>query len=132
MRAGARGNRRARVFGAGFFVFALTGLHDLLASLGVIPLGHWLSSWGMLVLILLLSYILEQTYSDNLRQLRSGSAHIEQKGTTGSPKRIIDVDAPGSGSPDDDPAALDVNRIAKPDRRGGGDRLRQRRVPGQR
>jgi len=78
-RAMMRGSRQARIFGIGFSVFALTGLHDLLAGLNVIPLWHWLSHWGMLVLILHLTYILEQTYSSNLRKLRVTAHELKRK-----------------------------------------------------
>ncbi len=79
IRAMKRGSRRARIFGAGFSVFAITGIHDLLAGLGVIPLTHWLSHWGMLALILHLAYILEQTYSNNLRKLRITAHELKRK-----------------------------------------------------
>jgi len=66
-------------YSVGFFLFALSGLYDLLAGMGVIPLMHWLSHWGMLALILCLSYILEQTYSNNLRQLRRSARELAAK-----------------------------------------------------
>jgi len=77
--ASVHGRREVQVFAVGFFVFALSGVHDLLAGMGVFPLWNWLSHWGMLVLIMCLSYIVEQTYSNNLRQLRLAAKELAAK-----------------------------------------------------
>ncbi len=78
-RSFAADNWKARLFGVGFLIFSVTGLHDLLVGMNVLPLVRWLSAWGMLAFILCLSYILEQTYSDTLRQLRVYAQQLEHK-----------------------------------------------------
>jgi len=72
-------NKRVRSFGIGFGFFALTGLHDVLAGMEAIPLVHWLSHWGMLVMILFLADILERSYSKSLRQLALYAKELEEQ-----------------------------------------------------
>jgi signal transduction histidine kinase len=78
-RAATGGNYSARVFVCGFIVSSVTGLHDILMGLGIIPFWRWMSAWGALVFVLALGYILERHVAADQRRLRKYSAELERK-----------------------------------------------------
>lgn len=73
------GNNEVRIFIAAFAIFALTGLHDILVGINVIPQWYWLSQWGALVFVLSLGYIVERRFADTHKQLRHYSHELELK-----------------------------------------------------
>ncbi len=79
VRAAYRGSFEARVFNIGMAIMLLSGMHDMLIIIGVIPMWYMVSIWGTLGFIVSLGYILEHRFSQAHRQLEEYSATLEQK-----------------------------------------------------
>jgi len=74
-----KGKKEARVFLFGFALFGLSGLHDILMGIGLIPVWYWLSQWGALVFVLSLAYLVERSFSDANTKLAQYSKELEIK-----------------------------------------------------
>jgi signal transduction histidine kinase len=74
-----KGKKEARVFLFGFSLFGLSGLHDILMGIGLIPVWYWLSQWGALVFVLSLAYLVERSFSDANTKLERYSKELEIK-----------------------------------------------------
>lgn len=79
LKAAWHGNREARIFLAGFLLFGLTGLHDILMGLEIIPPWEWLSQWGALIFVLSLGYLVERNFAQTRRKLERYSRELEIK-----------------------------------------------------
>lgn len=77
--AHSRGNLEARVLAQGMGIMMLSGMHDILAEFGVLPYRYSLFTWGILVFVLLLAYILEYRFAQAHRQLEEYSLTLEHK-----------------------------------------------------
>lgn len=74
-----KGNLEARIFSAGFIIFGLCGLHDLLAVLDVFSTPTLLFQWGLLIFVIGLVYILERRFAKTHEQLQDYSKALEAK-----------------------------------------------------
>ncbi len=75
------GDHEAKILIAGFVVFGLIGLHDILAGLGILDTEIFLSHWGVLIFILTLGYILERRFFSHQEKLEEYSQELEKKVT---------------------------------------------------
>lgn len=79
VRAATAGNREVKIFISAFAVYAITGLHDILIGIEVLPNWYWLSQWGALIFVLSLAYIVERRFSEAHNQLEHYSRELEIK-----------------------------------------------------
>ena len=79
IREAIAGNKEIKIFISAFAVYALTGLHDILIGIEVLPTWYWLSQWGALIFILSLAYIVERRFSEAHAQLEHYSSELEIK-----------------------------------------------------
>ncbi|MFQ5584676.1 MAG: ATP-binding protein, partial [Calditrichia bacterium] len=79
LKAAWHGIWEARIFLAGFLLFGLTGLHDILMGLEIIPPWEWLSQWGALIFVLSLGYLVERNFAQTRRKLERYSKELEIK-----------------------------------------------------
>ena len=78
-----KGSREARIFVVGFLLAAAAGLYDVVFVGFVFNLDRsQISSWGILILMFCLAYILMYRYTENTRQLRAAHARLEEYSTT--------------------------------------------------
>jgi len=77
--AAYKGSFEARVFSVGLAIAALLTMHDILIDFGVIPMWYMFSTWGTLLFIISLGYILEHRFAEAQRQLEDYSLTLEQK-----------------------------------------------------
>jgi len=73
------GNKELKIFISAFAVYAVTGLHDILIGINVLPKWYWLSQWGALIFILTLAYIVERRFAEAHNQLEHYSRELEIK-----------------------------------------------------
>jgi len=79
LRSASKDSFEAKILKIGMVTLMLFGMHDILVSFGVIPFWGMLFSWGVLVFILCLAYILEYRFASAHRQLEEYSLTLEQK-----------------------------------------------------
>ena len=77
--AAYKGSFEARVFSVGLAIAALFTMHDILIEFGVIPMWYMFSTWGTMLFIISLGYILEHRFAEAHRQLEEYSLTLEQK-----------------------------------------------------
>ncbi len=77
IRAALAGNTEIRLLLAGFCIFGLFGINDILFGLGVLTHTNWLSHWGALIFFSLLGYILERRFAHDQTQLEAYSRDLE-------------------------------------------------------
>ena len=58
-----------KLFYIGFLTLAAFGMHDTLITLNVIPPWHYIFSWGTLIFVLFLAYIVELQFAESRRNL---------------------------------------------------------------
>ena len=79
VKAAIAGNREAKIFISAFAIYGLTGLHDILIGIQVLPKWYWLSQWGAVIFILAMAYIVERRFSEAHNQLEHYSRELEIK-----------------------------------------------------
>jgi signal transduction histidine kinase len=79
VKAAISGNREAKIFISAFAIYGLTGLHDILIGIGILPKWYWLSQWGAVIFILAMAYIVERRFSEAHNQLEHYSRELEIK-----------------------------------------------------
>jgi len=79
LRSESKDSFEAKILKIGMLVLMLCGLHDILASFGVIPNWQMLFSWGVFAFMLCLAYMLEYRFASAHRQLEEYSLTLEQK-----------------------------------------------------
>lgn len=79
IREAIAGNKEVKLFISAFAVYAVTGLHDILIGIGVLPKWYWLSQWGALIFVLTLAYIVERRFAEAHDQLQLYSRELEIK-----------------------------------------------------
>ncbi len=77
--AAYKGSFEARVFSVGMAIVALFVINDILIDFGVIPMWFLFSTWGTMIFIISLGYILEHRFAEAQRQLEDYSLTLEQK-----------------------------------------------------
>jgi signal transduction histidine kinase len=82
IRSARKGNVEARFFAIGFATLLVCVMNDLLMALMVFP--HWLHlfGWGTLGFVLMLGFIIERRYANNLEQLQRYSSDLEEANRT--------------------------------------------------
>jgi signal transduction histidine kinase len=80
IKAAYNGNFEAKIFNIGMAAMLLTGVNDMLVVMGLLPMWRiMVSSWGTLVFIISLAYILQRRFAEAHRQLEEYSLTLEQK-----------------------------------------------------
>lgn len=80
IKAAYNGNFEAKIFNIGMAAMMLSGINDMLVVIGVISMWHiMISSWGTLIFIISLAYILQRRFAEAHRQLEKYSHTLEQK-----------------------------------------------------
>jgi len=79
VKAALKGNSEARILGVGMGIMMLSGMHDILAEFGIVPIETAFFAWSTLIFILLLGYILERRFAQAHSQLEEYSLTLEQK-----------------------------------------------------
>ena len=79
VKAAIAGNKEAKIFISAFALYGLTGLHDILIGIDVLPKWYWLSQWGAVVFVLAMAYIVERRFSKTHDQLELYSKELEIK-----------------------------------------------------
>lgn len=79
LRSASKDSFEAKILKVGMVTLMLFGMHDILVSFEVIPAWSMLFSWGVLVFILCLAYILEYRFTRAHRQLEEYSLTLERK-----------------------------------------------------
>lgn len=74
---GLHGTREIKLLIAGFCIFGIFGLNDILLGLGVLSGSRWLSHWGALIFFGFLGYIIEIRYERDQEQLEAYSRDLE-------------------------------------------------------
>ena len=69
----------SKILSIGTVILVLSGLHDVLISLRIIPPWHSLFLWGVLAFILSLAYVLESSFAQAQRRLEVYSKELEAK-----------------------------------------------------
>jgi len=73
------GNKEVRIFITAFAIYAITGLHDILIGIEVLPKWYWLSQWGAMIFVLTLGYIVERRFAEAHAKLEDYSKELEIK-----------------------------------------------------
>lgn len=79
VKAAIAGNKEAKIFISAFALYGLTGLHDILIGIDVLPKWYWLSQWGAVVFVLAMAYIVERRFAEAHNQLEHYSKELEIK-----------------------------------------------------
>ncbi len=77
MHSAIDGDTSARVFFAGFMLFGLFGLIDLLRALHIFTSVPFISHWGMFIFLLCLGYLLERKFAKDQDKLMAYSRDLE-------------------------------------------------------
>jgi two-component system sensor histidine kinase ChiS len=72
-----RGNDEAKLFAAGFSIFGLLGLRDVLAGIKGLSPQQELYPWGMFIFILFIGFILERRFVEARDRLQAYSQELE-------------------------------------------------------
>lgn len=73
------GNKEVRIFITAFAIYGITGLHDILIGIEVLPKWYWLSQWGAVIFVLTLGYIVERRFAQANAKLEEYSKELEIK-----------------------------------------------------
>lgn len=79
VKAAYKGSFEARVFSVGLAIATLIATYDILVEIGVLPMWYTFSTWGTMLFIISLGYILEHRFAEARRQLEDYSLTLEQK-----------------------------------------------------
>lgn len=79
IREAVAGHKEFRIFITALAFYGLTGLHDILIGVEVIPPWYMLSQWGALIFVLTLGYIVERRFALAHRKLEHYSRELEIK-----------------------------------------------------
>lgn len=77
IRSALGGSREAKIVVAGFVIFGLFGLNDILSGLQLLPYSAFVSHWGTLIFVLSLGYIVEKRFARDQERIEAYSRDLE-------------------------------------------------------